>query len=102
MQREVFAEEIKILRSLKVRDGATNRDLARTRKTTMKKTSSLYRLDPFLDNEGILRVGGLIKRALVSYDLKHPIVLPSKNHVTSLLVKHHHERISHQGRAVTL
>lgn len=68
----------------------------------MKKTSSLYRLDPFLDKDGILRVGGRIRNALVSYEIKHPVILPSKGHITALLVKYHHERISHQGRGMTL
>lgn len=102
VQKEAFAEEMKILQSLEVRDDVTNRDLARKRNSSMKKTSSLYRLDPFLDEDGVLRVGGRIRHALVSYDLKHPIILPGKSYVTSLLVRHHHERISHQGRGMTL
>lgn len=102
VQKEAFAEEMKILQSLEVRDDVTNRDLARKRNSSMKKTSSLYRLDPFLDEDGVLRVGGRIRHALVSYDLKHPIILPGKSYVTSLLVRHHHEIISHQGRGMTL
>ena len=102
IQKEVYTEEIKILQSLKLYGVVTDRTLARTRNTSMKKTSSLYRLDPFLDENGVLRVGGRIKRALVPFDVKHPIILPSKNHVTALLVRHHHERISHQGRGMTL
>ena len=67
----------------------------------MKKTSSLFRLNPFLDENGLLRVGGRIKHVMVSFDVKHPIILPSKNHVTELIVRHHHERINHQGRRMT-
>ena len=68
----------------------------------MKKTSSLYRLDPFPDKDGVLRVGGRIRNALVSYEIKHPVILPSKGHVTTLLVRYHHQRIRHQGRGMTL
>ena len=68
----------------------------------MKKTSSLYRLDPFLDEDGVLRVGGRIRNALVSYEIKHPVILPSRGHVTTLLVRYYHERIRHQGRGMTL
>ena len=39
---------------------------------------------------------------MVSFDVKHPIILPSNNHVTELIVRHHHERINHQGRGMTL
>ena len=44
----------------------------------MKKTSSLFRLDPFLDEDGILRVGGRIKRANVPLQVKHPVIIPIK------------------------
>jgi len=71
------------------------------------KSSSLYRLDPFIDENGILRVGGRIRRSDFSYDVKHPIILhpiilPRKGHITELLITFHHERINHQGRGITL
>ena len=102
VQKGAFAQEIKILNSLEVHDDVTSRDLARKRNSSMKRTSSLYRLDPFLDENGLLRVGGRIRHAFVSYDVKHPVIIPSKGHVTTLLVRHHHERTSHQGRGITL
>ncbi|KAK3750705.1 hypothetical protein QZH41_005748 [Actinostola sp. cb2023] len=37
-----------------------------------------------------------------SYDVKHPVILPRKGHVTELLITFHHERIKHQGRGITL
>lgn len=102
LQEEVFPEEIKILKSLEVQNDDASRESAKRRNLSMKKTSSLYRLDPFLDKDGILRVGGRIRNALVSYEIKHPVILPSKGHITALLVRYHHERISHQGRGMTL
>ena len=102
LQEEVFPEEIKILKSLEVQNDDASREFAKRRNLSMKKTSSLYRLDPFLDKDGILRVGGRIRNALVSYEIKHPVILPSKGHITALLVRYHHERISHQGRGMTL
>ena len=100
--QEVFPEEIKILKSLEVQNDDASRESANRRNLSMKKTSSLYRLDPFLDKYGVLRVGGRIRNALVSYEIKHPVILPSKGHITALLVRYHHERISHQGRGMTL
>ena len=67
----------------------------------MKKASSLYQLDPFLDANGILRVGGRIRRSSLSYDAKHPIILPRKGHVTELIICHHHQIVEHQGRGIT-
>ena len=100
--QEVFPEEIKILKSLEVQNDDASREYANRRNLSMKKTSSLYRLDPFLDKYGVLQVGGRIRNALVSYEIKHPVILPSKGHITALLVRYHHERISHQGRGMTL
>ena len=102
LQEEVFPEEIKILKSLEVQNDDASREFAKRRNLSMKKTSSLYRLDPYLDKDGVLRVGGRIRNALVSYEIKHPVILPSKGHITALLVRYHYERISHQGRGMTL
>ena len=68
----------------------------------MKTSSSLYKLDPFLDVDGILRVGGRLRRASLADDIKFPIILPRNSHVTKLIVKHFHERIRHQGKGMTL
>ena len=102
VQEEAFSEEIKILKSLGVSNNDTSRESTRRGNSSMKKTSSLYRLHPFIDEDGVLRVGGRIRNASISYDVKHPVILPSQGHVTMLLVRHHHERISHQGRGITL
>ena len=64
--------------------------------------NALRRLDPFTDKEGVLRVGGRIKHADASFDVKHPIILPRKGHITYLIVKYYHERIKHKGRGITL
>ena len=47
----------------------------------VSKQSSVYRLDPYL-REGLLRVGGRIRRSRLPYSMKHPILLPHKWHVT--------------------
>ena len=102
LQEEAFSEEIKILKSLGVQNDDASREFAKRRDLSMKKTSSLYRLDPFLDENGVLRVGSRIRNAPVSYEIKHTVVLLSKSQVTILLVRYHHERISHLGRGMTL
>ncbi|XP_038064113.1 uncharacterized protein LOC119734635 [Patiria miniata] len=101
VQSESFPEEIRILTSLNVNDGDIDRHLARKRNKSMKRTSSLFRLDPFIDNEGILRVGGRIRKADMSFEFKHPAILPRRHHVTSLIIRHFHELAAHQGRGTT-
>ena len=96
LQREEFENEI----SLVHRIGAeVPQD--QTQLTTMKKANSLYKMDPFLDKDGILRVGGRLKYADLSEADKHPIVLPKKGHVTSLVIAHYHSLVEHQGRGMT-
>ncbi|XP_049331748.1 uncharacterized protein LOC111197647 [Astyanax mexicanus] len=61
------------------------------------KRSKLYRLDPIL-KDGLLRVGGRLSRAAMSDTMKHPIILPNQSHISSLLLKHIHEKYGHCGR----
>ena len=100
VQEEAFPDELKILRA-HTHNTADRAEVSKL-KATMKKTSCLYRLDPFLDPNGILRVGGRIKRADVPYHLKHPIILPRKGHVTTLVMRYYHRRAGHPGRGITL
>eukprot|EP00794_Sanderia_malayensis_P003909 gene3909-4450_t len=48
-----------------------------------------------------MRVGGRCERQEVSYNQKHPIILPQKSHITDLVVRHFHEDVYHQGRKLT-
>ncbi|XP_066553505.1 uncharacterized protein LOC136721589 [Amia ocellicauda] len=66
------------------------------------KANKLHKLGPFLDDQGILRVGGRLTHAALHPHVKHPAVLPRDSHVSALLVKHYHERVHHQGRGMTI
>ena len=102
-QIEAFKEEAEVLQKMKQENAnPDNRVFAQQRKATMKTSSSLYKLDPFLDVDGILRVGGRLRRASLTDDIKFPIILPRNSHVTRLIVKHFHERTHHQGKGMTL
>ena len=70
-------------------------------KQGLMKTSQLYRLNPFIDEDGILRVGGRLRYSNLDQDEKHPIVLPKGHHVSVLLIKHYHAKVCHQGRHLT-
>lgn len=62
--------------------------------------SPLGKLTPFLDRDGLLRVGGRISATDMSFDEKHPLIIP-KTHIATLLVKHYHQQVAHQGRHFT-
>ena len=101
LQPEHFKDEINILSSLQESEEFRDRKTAKQRNFSLKKCGSLYRLDPFLDSNGILRVGGRLRRAIVSENVKHPVILPRKSHITYLILKHCHEETQHQGYGMT-
>ncbi|XP_046571990.1 uncharacterized protein LOC124280147 [Haliotis rubra] len=61
------------------------------------KHSSVYKLDPFINN-GILKVGGRLSKSQIPDEMKHQILLPSKHHVTSLIIQDIHKKLGHVGR----
>ena len=65
--------------------------------TLVKKSSRLSKLSPFMGKEGLLRVGGRIDRASISFDSRHPVIISSKYHVVELIIRHFHERDGHIG-----
>ena len=69
-------------------------------KTCINK--SLLKLNPFIDDNNILRVGGRLSHSQLSYDQKYPILLPHKDRVTQLIVDHFHLLNLHAGPALLL
>ena len=49
-------------------------------------TSSLKTLHPFIDDKGILRVGGRLQQSTLPYHVIHSIILPPRYHFTKLIV----------------
>ncbi|XP_058449333.1 uncharacterized protein LOC131429292 [Malaya genurostris] len=76
------------------------RDLGRGK--TLSSRSHLRLLSPFIDSDGILRVGGRIKLSEQPYLTKHPILLPSIHPFTRLVAHHYHLKLLHGGGRVTL
>lgn len=65
------------------------------------KQSRLQRLSPYLDNSGCLRVGGRLSKADLENDERNPLIIPGHHHITTLLIRHYHEQVQHQGRHFT-
>ena len=77
------------------------RESKRERKKFLRKTDLLVQLDPFVDQSGILRVGGRLKKSDLEENIKHPIILPKKGKISRLIVESCHRRVCHQGRGIT-
>ena len=67
----------------------------------MSKRSTLIDLDPILDSDGVLRIGGRLGNADISSGERNPIIIPHHLHITTLLIRHYHEKVRHQGRHFT-
>ena len=67
----------------------------RLRKGKFKKFS------PYTDSDGIVRVGGRVDKALVSYETRHPTLLPREQWVSLLITRHVHQ-CGHTGVAATV
>ena len=67
------------------------------------KKSPIYILEPFLDEEGTLRVGGCLKNSPLPEKAQHPIILPKNHHVSRLVARRAHEFQSrHSGKEYIL
>ena len=81
VQQEQFAEEISALKA--------GRKILRS--------SSLVSLNPFLDDCGLLRVGGREHRSNRLYDIQHPLILHAKHSFAQRLIVSEHKRLLHAG-----
>ena len=69
---------------------------------SVSKQSSLSKLDVYLDEKHIIRVGGRLRQSTQPQEIQHPIVLPKRGHVTQLILRDVHQRCFHQGKGITL
>lgn len=63
--------------------------------------SPLKKLDHFIDEEGLMRVGARLQSADLSDLETHPLIIPASHHVATFLVRHYHNPEAHQGRQFT-
>ncbi|XP_039965292.1 uncharacterized protein LOC120777820 [Bactrocera tryoni] len=76
---------------------------ALTRKTQIHKKSSLLTLNPFIDPKGVMRSDGrLTNSAALSYNERHPILLPYNSRLTKLLTQFTHLATLHGGNQLVL
>ena len=67
----------------------------------LSASNKICDLAPFLDTEGVVRLGGRIGRSSLPYGAKHPILLPANHPVTHSILSYYHAAIGHQGRSLT-
>ena len=98
---DIQIAEITILKLLQQRHFASEVSLLQ-RKKELLRSSKIIKLNPWLDEDGLLRVGGRLKKSLLETSVKHPVILPKKEIVPQRIIEHYHREIEHVGRTSTL
>ncbi|UYV82061.1 hypothetical protein LAZ67_21000637, partial [Cordylochernes scorpioides] len=86
IQQVEFCTEIKLLK--------LNKQLPLSNKLTS--------LNPFLDTQGLLRVGGRLKYSYLNENQKFPLLLPKNHHITNLIIDDIHRKYLHAGPQLVL
>ena len=79
-QHTAFSEEISILQ-----------------KGEELRSGRISTLRPFVDPHQLLHVGGRQNLSSVSYDRRHPVILPGNSTLTKLIIRGEHLRLLHAG-----
>ncbi|XP_038121586.1 uncharacterized protein LOC119770558 [Culex quinquefasciatus] len=73
-----------------------NLELPADKKLSLEKSSVLYKLTPFLDEQKVMRVDGRLERAtMVPFEVRFPVILPKGHPVTTKLLEHYHQKMGH-------
>lgn len=64
--------------------------------------SKIANLCPFLDENGIMRVGGRLRNSALPYSQMHPIILSADAHISRLIIDNAHHTTMHGGENATL
>ncbi|GFV67702.1 integrase catalytic domain-containing protein [Trichonephila clavipes] len=86
VQEQVFLAENKSLQS----------------KGVVSPNSKLRNLNPFIDSDGLLRVGGRLSNSDLPYVNKHPAILPGNHNLTVQIIVHFHRKNLHTGASSLL
>ncbi|GFV31501.1 integrase catalytic domain-containing protein [Trichonephila clavipes] len=86
VQEQVFLAEIKSLQS----------------KGVVSPNSKFRNLNPFIDSDGLLRLGGRLSNSDLPYVNKHPAILPGNHNLTVQIIVDFHTKNLHTGASSLL
>lgn len=81
LQHNAFQEELECVRESKA----------------IVKQIPLFSLCPYIDDSGLLRIGGRLSQASLGEDEINPLIVPGRSYIVILLIRHHHKHVHHQG-----
>ena len=85
-----FREEIRVL--------SANSDS----KIEVNKSRKLYKIDSFLNSDGLLQVCGGLGKSRLSRSEAHPLVFPKQSNISEAIIRWCHENVAQGGRGMTL
>ena len=97
--REIQIAEMEIIRSVQSRYFGKEIALLSKQKE-LDVYGRIFELDPCIDAQGVLRVGGRIQKPLVQEEIQDPMLLPKGCRITNLIVSWCHNQCSHAGRGI--
>lgn len=65
-------------------------------------TSKLIALNPRLDKQGVMRVGGRLDKSEVNFEMKHPAIIPKGSRLAWLIMEMAHRVSLHGGTQVAM
>ena len=86
VQKDAYTAELTTLRS----------------ENRVDKKSRIFNLNPFLDNDQLMKVRGRIQLAELTQEEKHPVIMPSEHKYVELLALDRHQTACHGGVQQTL
>lgn len=94
-QQEAYPEEVYMLQNSVKNE---EKEIA-----AISRSSSLYKLTPWMDDRGILRMRTRIAACqFATEDAKKPIILPRKHHITTLIISHYHNEYHHMNHETVI
>ena len=66
-----------------------------------KLDRKLWKLDPFINTDGLLKVGARMNKSHQLDQVKYPVILPKIGIAVQRLVEYHHQITGHGGRTLT-
>lgn len=77
-------------------------EIVRINNKNLPVNHKLSSLTPFLDQNGLLRVGGRLNHSEFPVEKKHPLILDSRHSFTRLIFEHEHKYLLHPGPQLLL
>ncbi|GFV99219.1 integrase catalytic domain-containing protein [Trichonephila clavipes] len=94
--QEINQAEVTLIRIVQLQE--FKKDIMSLKENNRVSAESLIKsLNPFLDKDGVLRVGGRLCNSDLNFECKFPVILPCNHKLTNLIVEYFHLKYFHLG-----